>query len=110
MFGHNCFATWRWHGDRGALAVILKPYVKEPSWVNNDEDMETSSIQPNLLAPLGDLWRKLKKEEANLSFTQSELEAVLKSLIDDAWRLTAAAILDWTKTMGKRFRCARKLF
>ena len=60
----------------------------------------------NVFAPLGDLWQKLKKEQANLSFTQSVLETVLASLNDDAWRQTAAKILDWTKTMGKRFRCA----
>ena len=62
------FSAERWHGDRGALVAIFKPYVTEPSWFKYDEDMETSSVQPNLLAPLGDLWRKLKKEQANLSF------------------------------------------
>ena len=100
------FTAERWHGDRGALVAIFKRYVTEPSWFKYDEDMETSSVQPNLLAPLGDLWRKLKKEQANLSFPQSELEAVFKSLIDDTWKLTAAEILDWKKTMGKRVRCA----
>ena len=65
-------------------------FSRQPSWFKYDEDMETSSVQPNLLAPLGDLWRKLKKEQANLSFPQSELEAVFKSLIDDTWKLTCS--------------------
>ena len=94
------FTAECWHGDRGALVAIFKPYVTEPSWFKCDEDMETSSVQPNLLAPLGDLWRNLKKEQANLSFPQSELEAIFKSLIDDTWRLTAAEILDWKKRWG----------
>ena len=79
------------------LVAVFKPYVTEPSWFKYDEDMETSSVQPNLLAPLGYLSRKLKKEHTNLSFSQSELEAVFQSLIDDTWRLTAAEILDWKK-------------
>ena len=45
-------------------------------------------------------------EQANLSFSQSELEAVFTSLIDDAWRLTAAETLDWPKPTGKRVHCA----
>ena len=77
----------------------------QSTWFH-DENVETSSIHPNLLAPLDDLWRKLKKEQANLSLHQSELEAVFKPLTHDAWRLTAGDILDWTETMGKRVRCA----
>ena len=73
------FTVGRWHGDRAALVVIFKPYVTERSWSKYDEDMETSSVQPDLLALLGDLWRKLKKEQANLSFSQSEQEAVFES-------------------------------
>ena len=48
------FTAESWHGDRGALVAIFKPYVTEPSWFKYDEDMETFSVQPNLLAPLGE--------------------------------------------------------